>query len=56
MNPERHDVSRPGCTPFQYVSTTPFKQFGWAGVDLFFAISGILICSRLLEEERSAGK
>ncbi len=37
------------------LSTRPLHVFGWAGVDLFFAISGILICSRLLEEERSRG-
>jgi peptidoglycan/LPS O-acetylase OafA/YrhL len=30
-------------------------RFGYLGVDLFFAISGVLICSRLLEEERSTG-
>lgn len=27
-------------------------DFGFLGVDLFFAISGLLICSRLLEEEQ----
>lgn len=27
-------------------------RFGFLGVDLFFAISGLLICSRLLEEEQ----
>ncbi len=31
------------------------RQFGALGVDLFFAISGLLICSRLLEEERLTG-
>jgi len=31
------------------------RKFGVLGVDLFFAISGLLICSRLLEEERSTG-
>jgi len=30
-------------------------RFGLYGVDLFFAISGFLICSRLLEEERLFG-
>jgi peptidoglycan/LPS O-acetylase OafA/YrhL len=29
------------------------QHYGSLGVDLFFAISGILICSRLLEEEQS---
>jgi peptidoglycan/LPS O-acetylase OafA/YrhL len=30
-------------------------RFGEVGVELFFAISGLLICSRLLDEESSAG-
>lgn len=30
--------------------------YGGRGVDVFFAISGILICSRLLEEERYNGR
>lgn len=29
--------------------------FGYYGVDLFFAISGLLICSKLLDEEESRG-
>lgn len=36
-------------------STQWFYLHGGHGVDLFFAISGILICSRLLEEERLYG-
>ena len=31
------------------------QRIGANGVQLFFAISGILICSRLLDEERSKG-
>jgi peptidoglycan/LPS O-acetylase OafA/YrhL len=31
-------------------------HFGEVGVELFFAISGLLICSRLLEEESRAGR
>src|SRR3984885_2047795 len=31
-------------------------QFGEVGVELFFAISGLLICSRLLDEESRAGQ
>ena len=33
----------------------PAQEYGTLGVDLFFAISGLLICSRLLEEERVNG-
>lgn len=32
------------------------QNFGDRGVQLFFAISGILICSRLLEEQRRCGE
>ncbi len=39
-----------------WVFSTHFVHIvGWAGVNLFFAISGLLICSRLLEEERIHG-
>ncbi len=31
-------------------------QFGEVGVEIFFAISGLLICSRLLEEESRTGQ
>jgi peptidoglycan/LPS O-acetylase OafA/YrhL len=41
---------------FGILSTSWIHQYGSLGVDLFFAISGILICSRLLEEERVSGK
>jgi peptidoglycan/LPS O-acetylase OafA/YrhL len=37
------------------LSTKWFFLEGGKGVDVFFAISGILICSRLLEEERLRG-
>jgi len=36
-------------------SLKAFHDDGHYGVDLFFAISGILICTRLLEEERLKG-
>jgi len=37
------------------LSTGVLNREGHRGVNLFFAISGILICSRLLEEERRFG-
>jgi peptidoglycan/LPS O-acetylase OafA/YrhL len=37
------------------LNTSWFQPRGAMGVDVFFAISGILICSRLLEEERLCG-
>ena len=40
---------------FWIFSTSLIHQYGDLGVDLFFAISGVLICSRLLEEERVTG-
>lgn len=39
-----------------FISTKRIHEVGWAGVDLFFAISGLLICSRLLEEEQINGR
>jgi peptidoglycan/LPS O-acetylase OafA/YrhL len=48
-----HDPDSHG---FGLLSTRRGHQVGWAGVDLFFAISGLLICSRLLEEEQLNGK
>ena len=40
---------------FGLFSTRWIHMYGAFGVDLFFAISGILICTRLLEEERVTG-
>jgi peptidoglycan/LPS O-acetylase OafA/YrhL len=37
-------------------SSRGFKGFGGYGVMLFFSISGILICTRILEEEALAGR
>src|SRR5271155_3161557 len=36
-------------------STRWFQEHGVLGVDIFFGISGLLICSRLLEEEKALG-
>jgi peptidoglycan/LPS O-acetylase OafA/YrhL len=36
-------------------STRWFYEYGLRGVDVFFAISGVLICTRLLAEEQRAG-
>lgn len=41
---------------FGWLSSTWLYGHGNLGVDVFFAISGVLICSRLLDEEDSAGK
>ena len=38
------------------LSTRPLYEYGSHGVDVFFAISGILICSRLLDEEYVFGR
>lgn len=52
-----------GLVFFNHASFVPhFKllkilhDYGELGVDVFFAISGLLICSRLLEEERANGR
>ena len=39
-----------------YPMLASFTHTGPNGVSLFFAISGFLICSRLLEEERAFGQ
>jgi peptidoglycan/LPS O-acetylase OafA/YrhL len=39
-----------------WFSTQWIHYYGARGVDLFFALSGILICSRLLEEEQIRGR
>jgi peptidoglycan/LPS O-acetylase OafA/YrhL len=36
-------------------TTAPWKGFGGGGVYLFFAISGLLICTRILEDEAAVG-
>jgi len=38
------------------LNTGWFQEHGSFGVDIFFGISGLLICSRMLEEERKNGK
>src|SRR5664279_3649293 len=40
----------------RYPQLVNFSHTGPNGVSLFFAISGFLICSRLLEEDRAFGK
>ena len=40
---------------FGPIDTTWLYLHGNLGVDIFFAISGLLICSRLLDEERETG-
>lgn len=39
-----------------WLSTSWIHNYGREGVDLFFALSGILICTRLLEEEQTSGR
>lgn len=41
---------------FGQFSDAVLHTYGFLGVDLFFAISGILICTRLLEEEEVRGQ
>jgi peptidoglycan/LPS O-acetylase OafA/YrhL len=41
---------------FGSLSDRWLNEHGHIGVDVFFAISGILICSRLLDEERERGR
>lgn len=37
-------------------STSPLLKYGGHGVNIFFVISGFLICSRLLDEEDRFGR
>ena len=46
-----YHASQTSIRPLQWL-----QNFGMEGVSLFFAISGILICSRLLEEQRANGR
>jgi peptidoglycan/LPS O-acetylase OafA/YrhL len=39
-----------------FLTTRPISHFGLFGVYLFFGISGLLICTRLLEEEEITGR
>ncbi|HWA95236.1 MAG TPA: acyltransferase [Terracidiphilus sp.] len=48
-----HDAQPPRLGPIQLSAV---HTYGGLGVDLFFAISGLLIVSRLLDEERKHGK
>ena len=41
--------------PFLGAAGVWIQSYGFRGVDLFFAISGLLICTRLLEEEQLTG-
>jgi peptidoglycan/LPS O-acetylase OafA/YrhL len=48
--------SRNGVVPWLGHRASSFlADQGGHGVDLFFAISGLLICSRLLDEEKKFG-
>ena len=40
---------------FWFLSTRWLNSYGYVGVEVFFAISGLLICSRLLDEEQRDG-
>jgi peptidoglycan/LPS O-acetylase OafA/YrhL len=49
--------SRVSCTvPFLGPLLQSLSNFGGIGVEVFFGISGLLICSRLLEEESRCGR
>ena len=37
-------------------SDRPLQHFGGSGVELFFSISGFLVCTRILEEEKAVGR
>jgi peptidoglycan/LPS O-acetylase OafA/YrhL len=43
-----------GTPPFSALS--PLTDLGWHGVNIFFGLSGFLICTNLLREEQSNGR
>ncbi len=51
LNHTRFDVSTPMLGSF----LGRLSEYGAAGVNIFFAISGVLICGRLLQEEQDHG-
>lgn len=46
---------QPYCWRALFTSKTPFVEFGWTGVDLFFVLSGLLIGGQLCKELKASG-